>query len=525
MRGVGRLSIAVLAIVFASSALAQVGTPPPTPRFAIERYVVEGNSLLTQAELDALFAPFSGANRDFGDVQRALEALQSAYADRGYSAVRVVVPEQDLVGGRVRIQVVEARIRQVRVEGNRFFSSTNVRAGLPSLKEGTSPNTRRLGENLQLVNENPAKLVRVQLQAAEEEGKVDAAVRVEESDPSRITVFADNTGTPQTGRYRAGVGYLNANVADRDHVFNAQVITSPTKARDVVIAGFGYRIPVYAWQGTFEALAGYSDVSSGTVQNLFTVSGKGSILGLKYNQLLPHVDGYEQKLTLGWDYRAYRNSVVLIGTTESLVPDITVRPLSLTYTGRMPRVGSDLSLFLSYSRNLAGGPNGDQDAFTAQRAGATAKYAVWRYGAGYTYTLSGDYLLRAAANGQTTRDLLTTAEQFGMGGMDSVRGYLERETANDVGRRISLEGYSPDFGARIGSTWRSRALLFIDAASGSDREPVRTEPNRLQSYGLGLRASQGKLLTLRIDIAHVTKAAGTRDEGSNKAHFALAYSF
>jgi hemolysin activation/secretion protein len=195
----------------------------------------------------------------------------------------------------------------------------------------------------------------------------------------------------------------------------------------------------------------------------------------------------------------------LIGTTESLVPDITVRPLSLTYTGRMPRVGSDLSLFLSYSRNLAGGPNGDQDAFTAQRAGATAKYAVWRYGAGYTYTLSGDYLLRAAANGQTTRD--------------------QRETANDVGRRISLEGYSPDFGARIGSTWRSRALLFIDTASGSDREPVRTEPNRLQSYGLGLRASQGKLLTVRIDIAHVTKAAGTRDKGSNKAHFALAYSF
>ena len=35
---------------------------------------------------------YAGKGRDFGDVQRALEALQEAYRERGYSAVRPVRP-------------------------------------------------------------------------------------------------------------------------------------------------------------------------------------------------------------------------------------------------------------------------------------------------------------------------------------------------------------------------------------------------------------------------------------------------
>ena len=38
-------------------------------------------------------------------------------------------------------------------------------------------------------------------------------------------------------------------------------------------------------------------------------------------------------------------------------------------------------------------------------------------------------------------------EQFGIGGMESVRGFLERQFAGDRGYSGSLELYSPDFGA------------------------------------------------------------------------------
>ena len=127
----------VLSVCLSAAAFAQSSTAPaPAPRFDIEAFVVEGNTLIPQKEVDALVRPFAGQQRDFGDIQRALEALQASYLERGYNAVRVLVPEQDIRSGRVRLQVLEARIRNVRIEGNKFFDNDNIRASLPALKEG-----------------------------------------------------------------------------------------------------------------------------------------------------------------------------------------------------------------------------------------------------------------------------------------------------------------------------------------------------------------------------------------------------
>ena len=537
-----RLLVSLFALC-ASSAIAQAPTkpqpprpqsqapvaapskPPAPPRFEIQRFLVEGNTLLTQKELDRILTPFSGKDRDFGDIQRALEALQDAYAGRGYNAVRVSVPEQDIRAGQVRLRVVEARIRRVRVQGNRFFDEKNVRAGLPSLKEGSSPNTRAIGQDAQLVNENPAKQVSVALQAADDPGQVDASVRVTDENPSRISVFADNTGTPSTGNYRAGIGYQNANLFNGDDVINAQFITSPGHASDVKVFGAGYRIPIYGWSGAVDVLAGYSSVNSGVVQGLFNVSGKGDVFGLRYTQLLGRIDTYEHRLALGLDYRAFKNNVTFADTGQPLVPDITVRPVALTYSGRFSPVGSDLSFNLSYSRNIPGGDRAGQAAFDEQRPGASAKYSIWRAGIAYSQLLPSDFVVRVAANAQQTRDLLVPGEQFGMGGADSVRGYYERETASDIGRRFSLEGYGPDFGSRIGSPWRARALVFYDAARGHDNIPERGPENKLGSYGFGFRVNQGKSFAFRLDAARVTKDAGSRLNGDYRAHAAVAYSF
>jgi len=519
--------------------------PPAPPRFAIQRFLVEGNSLLAQGELDRILAPFSGKDRDFGDIQRALEALQDVYTGRGYNAVRVSVPEQDIRSGQVRLRVAEARIRRVRVQGNRFFDERNVRAGLPSLKEGTSPNTRAIGQDAQLVNENPAKQVSVALQASDDPGQLDATVRVTDEKPSRVSVFADNTGTPKTGNWRTGLGYQNANLFNGDDVINAQLVGSPGHAADVKVFGAGYRVPVYKLSGVVDVLAGYSSVNSGTVLDVFNVSGKGTVAGLRYTQLLGRIDSYEHRIAFGLDYRAYKNSVIFGDSGQSEVPDITVRPASLTYSGRVSQVGRDLSFNLSYSRNIPGGPNGDQEAFTGlldsngnlvldsngnpvkppARPGASAKYSIWRAGVAFSQLLPSDFILRAALSAQQTKDLLVPGEQFGMGGADSVRGYYERETASDIGRRFSLEGYSPDFGSRIGSTWRARGLVFYDAARGHDNIPERGPENKLGSFGLGVRANQGKSFAFRLDVARVTKDAGTRLNGEYRAHAAVAYSF
>lgn len=91
-----------------------------------------------------------------------------------------------------------------------------------------------------------------------------------------------------------------------------------------------------------------------------------------------------------------------------------------------------------------------------------------------------------------------------MGDVDSVRGYSERETANDVGRRYSLEAYGPDFGWRLGSDWRARGFAFLDAARGHDNPSERGLGNKLGSFRIGARANRGKSFAIRLDAARVT---------------------
>src|SRR5687767_8159684 len=95
--------LAVASFVCISQLQAQPATEAiPAPRFDINRFEVSGNTLLPDAEVERLVAPYTGMNKDFADIQRALEALEQAYRDRGYGIAQVQLPEQDITRGVVR---------------------------------------------------------------------------------------------------------------------------------------------------------------------------------------------------------------------------------------------------------------------------------------------------------------------------------------------------------------------------------------------------------------------------------------
>lgn len=523
------LKVAV-AVLLSASALALAQAPATAPaaslRFDINEFAVEGNTLYQPYELNALVQFFAGKQRDFGDIQRALEALQDFYTERGYNAVRVLIPEQDIRAGLVRLQVIEARIRNVGVEGNRFYNNANVRASLPALQEGEVPNTKRIGENVQLANENPVRQQRVVLESTDEVGKVDASVKVTDDDPYRVSMFFDNTGNSTTGYNRAGFGVMNSNLDNKDQVINVQMVTSPTQWDGVLIFGASYRVPVYEWNAALEAYGGYSEVDSGTVQNLFSVAGAGSILGARYTQILPRYGSYEQKLSLGFEYKAFSNDVVLIGGSGTLVPDVTTRPLLLTYYGRYAELGRDFTYTIGFAQNLpSSGGDSSQFAIDQARLGAEAYFRIWRVSAAYSHAIAGDAIVRVAVDGQYTRDALVPGEQYGLGGAYSVRGFFEREVANDTGHRVSLEAYGPEIGQSIGANWQARGLIFYDAGRGRDNPLERTPENDMASVGFGVRANRGRNISLRADYAYVTNGAGTVDKGTGRLHFSAAYTF
>ena len=520
-------AIVVAAVLVAMSLGARAQQPeaaPASPRFDINRYEITGNTLLKPGDVVRIVAPFTGKQKDFADVQHAIDALEAAYRGTGYGAVQAQLPEQDITTGVVTITIIEPRIGNIVLEGNQHFDAANVRRGVPALREGVTPNSHAIARNLALANENPAKQTAVLMRPGGSDDKVDMTVRVTDNKPWKASLTADNTGTTQTGDYRVTFGYQHANLFNRDHVLSLQYVTSPAHYADVKVYGAGYRIPLYALGSSLDFIGGYSNVNSGTVAGLFTVSGAGTVVGARYNQFLPRLGDIEQKLVFGADYRSYQNSVLAGGT--NLVPDITVHPLSLTYQGTLRGDGYEAGVYAGAVQNVFPGDNDGADTdFKAQRADAKAGYRLYRYGANFTRALPRDWQARAAVTGQHTQDALVPGEQFGIGGPDSVRGFLVRGVANDRGYQGNVELYTPDLAAVFKWTnAHGRLLAFYDwgTLKRNSPQPGELSGQSVDSAGLGMRFNVAKNFSARVDYARVLHGTGTENTGHTRVHMSFS---
>ena len=555
-RGILRLAIAAASVLaaWANTTLAQAPKPPvdDSPRFEIRRFIFEGATLVSPQELDADTRQFTGPSRTFGDVQRALETVERAYSAAGWSAVQVVLPEQELERGEIRLQIVEAKIGRVIVEGNKFFDEANVRASVPSLASGRAPNINAIARNLRVANESPAKQTQVLLRSGQEEATVDAVLRVVDENPVKRSVTVDNTGSANTGRLRVGLGLQHANATGHDDVLSLQFVGAPyddyigesgkperlslLPSRKVTILGAGYHIPLYRLGDSLDFTLGYSNVNSGTVANFFSITGAGTIFGARYNANLMRLGDYEHKLIFSVDWRSYDNKGVrAVGTTIQLIPDVTVHPLGVTYAGTVRKQDSETNFSFGLFRNMSGGNDGSAEDFCKpglRNNGlgncASSTYEIRRWGVSHNHVLPADYQLRFALQGQDTEHMLVPGELFGIGGADSVRGFEEREAADDRGHRGTLELYSPDFGGKSGiPNSRMRGLAFLDWGHVVRNKPGpgELESQGIASVGIGIRVSQGTNMAFRFDLGVVADPGFVRTRGSSRLHGSFSYIF
>ncbi len=523
-------------------------------RFDIERFQVEGNTLLPYAEVQGAVAPLAGAKRVYGDIQKALEALEAAYRRRGFSTVQVYVPEQELTTGVVRLQVTEGVIGKVLISGNKYFSNANIRAGLPALKEGQAPNLREMSEAIQLSNENPAKQLEVTLGVSEEEGKVDAKVAVTEENPQRVFATADSTGTAATGPTRLGLAYQHANLFSRDHTLTLAYTSSPDAPAGVKVDIFslGYRIPFYGIGDSLDLIYGKSGVNtpstSPTLGGALGIVGKGDVFGLRWNHYFARRGEYSSKLIFGFDYKYINSRCTTAGEPAAIDPPTpaiaacvpyTTRPVSLTYTGQRLSPGQMFEYNISIAHNLAMGTHytnldGATDRYSYLTSGnrsARDEFSIVRLGGSYLRAFQTDWQMRVAASSQYAGDPLVAAEQFGLAGSTAVRGFGERAASADSGYVVNVEFYTPELAKAVGAPGSLRALAFYDLSRGYNHGVPEGSlvPTRVgvASVGAGVRYGIGKDFSLRFDLGHVIDAGppNTKERGDWRGHMNLMLAF
>jgi hemolysin activation/secretion protein len=543
-----------LATLVAAPCLAQ------DEHFDIVRFQVEGNTLLPEAEVQGIVAPLAGPKRVYGDIQKALEALEGAYRRAGFSTVQVFVPEQELTTGVVRLQVTEGVIGKVLISGNKHFDNANIRASLPALQEGKAPNLRQMSEDIQLSNENPAKQLEVTLGVSEEEGKVDAKVAVAEENPQRVFATLDSTGTAATGVSRVGVAYQNANLFNRDQTLTLAYTTSADAPSGVKVDIFsvGYRIPFYALGDSLDLIYGKSSVNTPSSSPIFGGSqlgivGKGDVFGARWNHYFARRGEYTSKLIFGFDYKYINARCTTAGAPQSIDPTnptppttigscipYTTRPLSLTYTGQRLSPGQMLDYNIGVAHNLALGTHytnldGTLDRYSYLTSGNRSTrddFNIGRLGGSYLKAFQTDWQVRVAASGQYAGNPVVLAEQLGLAGSTAVRGFSERAVSTDSGYFANTEIYTPELAKATGARGSLRALAFYDFARGYNHNVAAgslTPPTRIgiASIGAGVRYALGKDFSLRFDLAQVVDAGppNTKERGDWRGHLNVMIAF
>jgi hemolysin activation/secretion protein len=492
--GAALLPLAVLALVAGASAawaqapaaapLPPMARPAPPPQFAIRGFKITGDNPLGEGETTRILAPFLRANASLETLQQATSALEAALRTQGFGLYRVALPPQE-VGETVTIHIVRFTIGTVTLAGTSIYEPANIRRSLPELREGSTPNMGRLAVQAAIANENPNKQIQLGLRDSARPDAIDAIVTVKESRPWTFGVGISNAGSSSTGRDRLTVSGGHTNVFDLDHQFVGAYTTSLERSGDVRQLGLSYRIPLYSLGG----IVGVSATRSDVVGNFgtFTSTGAGHTTGASYTHYLAPQGGRRSYVTLALDDKVFDATLI---NNIPVSADRRSRPVTLGYTARTESDTSVWGYGVELSANTGGGSGNDLASWRSEDPRVdTTRFKILRGSFSYTASLPGQWLAGARLQAQYSPDVLISGEQFGLGGVGSVRGTrIERPLAGDKGASGTLEVNTPELTAGL------RLLGFMDAGWLGNNSPTsasKPASDRLASAGLGLRFTQG----------------------------------
>ena len=242
---------------------------------------------------------------------------------------------------------------------------------------------------------------------------------------------------------------------------------------------------------TFSLTGSNSDVETlGGTQAL----GRGITWGLRRAYNLAAADS-NHTVTVGADLKRLKDSI--LAGAASIDTPVNYLPLQLGWLGNWNQGAESLtlnsSLTAAWRRILqarvdCGGLPDDQ--FACKSQGASGSFGVVKLDMRWSLPLAAGKLgaLNTRLATQLASGPLVSAEQFSLGGAETVRGYFEGSVSGDQAVLGSLEWRS----AKLEVDWIDlRPLLFADLARGMLIQPAtgQSAHSSLASAGFGLRAN------------------------------------
>jgi hemolysin activation/secretion protein len=513
-----KIALWVRCMVFLSGIMPLPLAYAQNAQFDVFEYRVEGATLLPVALIEEAVYPHLGEQKTLDDVERARDALERAYHAAGYLTVLVTIPQQKVEEAVVRLAVTEAPVARLRVMESRYFSPADIKDTIPELAEGNVPNFTEMQKQLANLNRSADRRVTPVLRAGKTPGTVEVDLKVKDQLPLHGSIELNSRQIPNTTLTRLSANVSWDNLWHRQHSLGITGLVAPQNPDESKVISANYTLPVPT--GGFLALYSvYSDSNVASVGAL-NVLGNGVIVGGRYILPLPGGEKFFHTATLGMDYKDFGQNIQLLDGGRFSTP-ITYMPFTVGWDGTWVGDRSITKLGLSVNFHLRD-VVGSEAEFANKRFKAHSNYIFLRGNFSHTHTLRQGWGWTGRASWQLAAQPLINNEQAIVGGINTVRGYLEVAALGDDSASGQFEVFTPNYADYlVRGINEFRLLAFIDGGVVRVQQPLPGQIDRfdLAGTGMGFHLKAWKGASADFSWAVALEDVNRTKAGDKRVHF------
>ena len=487
-----------------------------TDQITVHRIIIEGSTVLDDAEVTLLTGALE--NRPIGveDLHDLRHRLSEMYLQRGYVNSGVVLPDQRIDDGVIRLQAVEGSVTRLVIVGNTTLRDSylekRIRRGIAS-----PLNSNDLQRALKILQaDSRVRQINARLLPGSVPGESVLHVNVVENTNHWVRTALDNYRSPSVDENRFSLSAGNRNFTGNGDILVLEV--GATKGLDDL--DVYYSFPLTATD--LRIAAYYTKTDSAVVEepfNVIDITSDSETRGLSLSRPFRSDSGRLLTATLGLENREVANS--LLDMPFSFTPGEVdgASEVSVAYLS-----GEWLWQTRERIIGVVASARFGVDLFdpTIQASAPDSRFTALRFQFQYARTMNwrdSQFIVRSSA--QFTSDSLLALEKFAVGGHTTVRGYRENTLVRDNGIVASLEMQFPLFVDEEGrERFNLQVAPFIDygIAWDSDNSLRTSHKDDLVSVGVGIRWRPLPGWTVRADYGYaltdvVTPTETLQDKG------------
>ena len=416
------------------------------PHFLLEKINFEGNTKISNEELEKLALEILGEDIFFDELLEVCSKVTNLYHSKGYLTSYATVPPQRIVDGTATIKIIESKVGELSIEGEKWTREwylRNIIMGKAGLREGDVFNANNLQRAMKEINREDYVQVQTEVERqAEGEENTAITLNVRDRFPVNLGFSYDDYGRSYTGAQRVSflVGMDNLTGLG-DKIYGGTILSSGATGW---MAGYSLPVSSYGTRLSFD----FSDSHvrlGGPYKNL-GVKGNAQSYFFKLTHPLVQTAKSDLFVYSGYDF-VNASTSYLNNAARTYLSDYH---LHVWRSGLYGMTDDDYGRWIG-SLGLDFGMSG------SDKAGSSADTSFFKLTASATRVqrLFARSMGVVRVSGQYSPNELFAAEQMQLGGPYTLRGYQPAEIIGDYGVSGTLE-------YRFPVPFLDRALPWLD---------------------------------------------------------------